>query len=205
MCDAVPGYSLKLHMWYRNPLKQNDPAATTCDFRGGHCSLEIVTPYGGAYLGWWPRWRSVERNEGERAPKFQTVPRFPAKLTKYCIQAQAPGGTHPDLIDSVLVGNAALGRTPTAGPWHEVAPSITRALCVTGMKLNRLLSYVDDLKVKANIQLEQYQFVTNNCATVCAAALEAGGVAMPRFWPLKWSPYYLEEFCIKLICTKIAP
>ena len=204
MCTAVPGYSLKLHMWYKNPRKKGETAPTTCEFRGGHCSLEIVTPYGQAYLGWWPRWRSVERDRGERAPKLPEVGWFPAKVTKYCTQSHAPAGTHPDLIDSILVGNQEVGRTPVAGPWYEVPPSITYDLCVEGVKLNQLLSYVDDLKVKANAHLEKYQFATNNCATVCAAALKAGGVAMPHLWPPFWSPYYFEKFCLDLNCTKAA-
>src|SRR6185436_10883465 len=183
MCQEADSAYVKLYLWCQAPDRNEN--ATNCDSLGGHLALEVKHKETIAYLGWWPSYYTVCREPvsgwKKLARQCNKIPRrifqygfwHQGRLTKYPVGSLAPAGESPDIVDGVLVGNSPLGvgaRKQEGDSWEEIEP-IVFYLVVND--IHALLSHVQQFN---RAPIGRYQYILNNCASVCVSALKEGGL-----------------------------
>lgn len=195
MCRHNPNSYVRLLVWYRIPA----PAAggpPECDWSGGHVTLQVKDGGRFAHLGWWPSYWDLFRPP---TPPSGVVPRIWRLLwkrvrewacfhggirTRYATKGENPASLNPGEFDSILARSVRLDpKTPRVSikNLEEATPSEALYLCVPDVE--GLLRYIDRFNARRSI----YHVVFNNCATVAAKALTAGGAEAPKgvVWPAR--------------------
>jgi hypothetical protein len=168
---------------------------------GGHVTLQVRYEADSAQIGWWPEHWNLSSSGNKPwwlKKKYRNwIPYHNGKRTKYATLGEQPGEINPELFDSFMVR----GRQETTLPTTRVAealPSGIHYLCIKDIQ--QVLISVKTFNTKN----DQYHAILNNCATMSAGALRAGGVSIPK-WRIT-SPRRLSSFCEqKLVCSASKP
>lgn len=213
MCQNDPDCMVNLHVWFQAPYRP--PGAEEVDPIGGHVALEVKQGPSRWYLGWWPQFWTVYRFTEKEDRKngilnyvwirrlWQRSRPYAGRQTRYSQQSTELIAHNADEIDSVLVMNEAIGKDKdlVPPPWNEKRPDRTYRLCVPSVE--GLSRYVENFGKGKKMRSAGYHFILNNCASVTASALRAGGVSAPR-WKI-WAPKSLEKFCrTEIACSTMS-
>ena len=196
MCCESSKSFVRLLVWNRIPRKDED--AEKCEWLGGHVTLQVEYNGDSAQIGWWPGHWSLASSEDKRsgwlAKQYRDwISYHDGKRTRYARQSEMPSESDPELFDSFMVrGRQDTTLSTTSG--KEALPSTTYYLCIKDIE--KVLTYVK----KFNTGTCRYHALRNNCATVAAKALRAGGARIPKL-PII-SPRILSSFCKRrLVCS----
>lgn len=210
MCGHSDGSHVKLLAWFQSPKRDKNPVRM--DERGGHVALEFNNEGETILLGIWPGYWSLDQVENQPGKwrgrylavrklgrtiysrtglKFLSEWAFPhrAKLTKYKSTQPNEPGIPPEEIESKMVMGRGVKIDEEALPDEEVL------LCVKNHQ--GLIDFVN----KINREGTWYNPLWRNCSTVCAEALESGGVDFKVDY-FYWSPDRLYSYAKKhLACS----
>jgi hypothetical protein len=208
MCCYSPDSYAKLVAWYHIPMpdKTDGDTSDECDWLGGHLTLQIKHDGRFAHLGWWPSYWSLFRKSHKGVlwriwrflKKWIWERAFPhcGRRTRYATKREQPASLDPTEFDSILAKSVQLDAhspMPPVVEVNEAEPSYEAYLCVPDKK-----AALDNI-LKFNASQSLYHVVFNNCATVIAKALVAGGAKPLQGWIV--SPSRLLEHCkARLVC-----
>lgn len=167
--------------------------------------MTLQVKYGAesAQVGWWPEYWNLAGSEEQssetnwRAKLVKSIREWTCfhggKKTLYATKNEMPTRADPESVDSLMVRGRQGILIPTTDI-EEASPSATYYLCVKDIK--KVLNYAKTFQRESH----RYHVLLNNCATVAAEALRAGGARVPKL-PII-SPRILSCFCKKnLVCS----